>query len=107
MAAEQDGLWLEALDLLSQVSEERRRELVATTLELDQAALEAIVATVVEHELWPEALVIAEHDTTLQDTLAERLPALPARQRQAIARRAKQLGVISRLGSLGVALAKR
>lgn len=69
-SAEPEGLWLEALDLLGHVSAERRRELVATPLALDQAALEAIVATVVEHELWREAQVLAEHDAALRNKLA-------------------------------------
>jgi hypothetical protein len=69
-AAEQEGLWLEALDLLGHVSAERRRELVATPLELDQAALQAIVNTVVEHELWSEGEMLAEHDAALRDKLA-------------------------------------
>jgi hypothetical protein len=104
-AAADDDLWLEALDLLSHLSEWRRSEIVASALELDHAALEAIIAVVIEHELWPEALAIAEHDATLQGKLAERLPALPARQRKAIARRARETGMIDRLGPLGKALA--
>ena len=69
-SAEPEGLWLEALDLLGHVSAKRRRELVPTPLELDQTALEAIVATVVEHELWREVQVLAEHDATLRSKLA-------------------------------------
>ena len=68
--AGQEGLWLEALDLLGHVGAERRRQLVANPLALDQAAVEAIVATVVEHELWPEVSVLAEHDAALRNRLA-------------------------------------
>ncbi|MDQ6835962.1 MAG: hypothetical protein M3016_07210 [Actinomycetota bacterium] len=103
-AAEQD-LWLEALDLLSHLSEDRSRRIVHDALELEDAALESIVATVIEHELWAEVLLIAERDAVLQAKLADRLPALSAAQRKALARRAVQEGVIERLGPLGQALA--
>lgn len=105
-AAADADLWLEALDLLTHLNETQADEIVTTALKLDDAALEAIVAAVLERDLWEEALMIAERDETLQGKLAERLPALPARQRKAIARRAKELEALDRLGVLGEALAK-
>ena len=63
-----------------------------------------LIAAVIEHELWEEVLIIAEHDPALQGRLAERLPALPIAQRQAVARRASDAGAIERLGPLGEAL---
>jgi hypothetical protein len=63
------------------------------------------VAAVVAHDLWEEVLPIAEHDATVQAALADRLPALPARQRKAVAGRARETGMLQRLGPLGQALA--
>jgi hypothetical protein len=106
-AAAAADLWVEALDLLNHLSERQRSEIGATALELDHASLEAIVAVVIEHDLWQEVLVIAEHDPTLQHKLAERLPALPSGQRREVARRAREQGAIDRLGVLGEALGRR
>jgi hypothetical protein len=80
--------------------------MAAVVIELDPAALEAIVAVVIEQGLWQEVLVVAEHDAALQATLAVRLPALPPDQRAEIARRARETGAIDRLGVLGDALAR-
>jgi hypothetical protein len=104
-AAADGDLWLEALDLLDHLSEHRRNEIVATTLRLDHAAIEAIIAAVIEHDLWQEVLVIAEQDPTLQSKLADRLPALSRAERRRVADRARETGAISRLGRLGEALA--
>jgi hypothetical protein len=105
-AAADGDLWVEALDLLGHLTERQRSEIAGTTLELDHASLEAIVAVVIEHDLWQQVLVVAEYDTTLQHKLAERLPALPAGQRKEIARRARETGAIDRLGALGEALTR-
>jgi hypothetical protein len=103
--ASAEGLWVEALDLLENLGAERRDELIATAAELDGPALEQLIAAVIEHELWEQVLAIAERDPALQRRLAERLPSLPAAQREAVARRAAQAGVLERLGPLGEALA--
>jgi hypothetical protein len=103
-AASDEGLWVEALDLLENLGARRRDELVAGAVELDGAALEGLIAAVIEHELWEEVLVIAEGDPALQGRLAERLSTLPAAQRRAMARRAGEAGAIERLGPLGEAL---
>jgi hypothetical protein len=103
-AAADEDLWVEALDLLTHVSDRQRNEIVAATLKLDHAALEAIVAAVIEHDLWQEALVIAEQDATLQRKLAERVGSLPARRRRSLAQEAGQTGSLDRLGVLGDAL---
>jgi hypothetical protein len=104
LAAAQANLWLEALDLLGHLSVPQQNEIVAGELELDHAALEDMVAAVVEHELWEEVVVIAQHDQTLQAKLAQRLSALPARQRKALARRLQANGEMERLGVLSQAL---
>jgi hypothetical protein len=103
-AASDEGLWVEALDLLDNLGVQRRDELVAAAVELDGAALEGLIAAVIEHELWEEVLVIAERDPSLQGRLAERLPSLPSAQRREVARRAGEAGAIERLGPLGEAL---
>lgn len=103
-AAAEHGLWLEALDLLGHLSPARRLAIVTGAPDLDRAAIEAILATVVEYELWQEVLEIAEQDEALQDRLAERVAALPADERQDIARRAEIEGALERLGRLGDAL---
>ena len=80
--------------------------MVAATLQLEPAALDAIVAAVIAHDLWEEVLPIAEHDATVQAALATRVPALTARQRKAIAKRARETGGLQRLGVFGEALAR-
>ncbi|MGH2868079.1 MAG: hypothetical protein ACRDNK_11010 [Solirubrobacteraceae bacterium] len=104
LAAAHANLWLEALDLLGHLSPPRQNDIVAGAPELDHAALEDIVSAVVEHELWAEVVVIAKRDATLQGKLAQRLSALPARQRKALARRLQADGSIERLGALGQVL---
>jgi hypothetical protein len=102
-AADND-LWVEALDLLDHLAPQQRADMVAATLKLEPAALDSIVAAVVAHNLWEEVLPIAEHDATVQTALAARLPALPARERKAVAGRARNGGALERLGPLGEAL---
>jgi hypothetical protein len=105
-AAADNELWLEALDLLEHLSDGRRSTIVASVLELDDAAQEAIIAAVIEHDLWNEVLVIAERDETLQAKLADQVPSLSTAQRQEVAQRARDAGAIGRLGPLGEALAE-
>ncbi|MEA2213469.1 MAG: hypothetical protein QOF83_3417 [Solirubrobacteraceae bacterium] len=68
-AAAEADLWLEALDLLGHLGPARRRQMIASARSLDDSVLERIVATVVEHELWPEARLIAERDPRLEAKL--------------------------------------
>jgi len=105
-AAAAGDLWVEAMDLLNHVSESQRDVFVAITLELEPVALEAIIAAVIEHDLWQEVLVIAEQDARLQGKLVERVPTLSRRQRRAIAARAREGGAVARLGALGQALVR-
>jgi hypothetical protein len=69
IAAAEEDLWLEALDLLGHLGPARRRQLIASARSLDDAVLERIVATVVEHELWAQARLIAEVDPRLEAKL--------------------------------------
>lgn len=103
-AAAHDGLWLEALDLLNHISQHQRREMVSATLSLSEPALEGILDTIIEHDLWDEVLLIAEHDDTIQERLGRRLAALPARSRREVARRARDVGALERLPVLDQAL---
>jgi hypothetical protein len=103
-AAAQEGLWLEALDLLNHLNARQRADMVSTTLALEQPALEAILDTIIEHDLWDEVLLIAEHDTTIQERLGERLRALPAHRRREVAQRARNAGALERLPVLDQAL---
>lgn len=105
-AAAADELWLEALDLLAHLSPKRRRRIIGRALEFDEAALERVVAAVVEHDLWDEVLLIAERDTALQGELARRLGELPDAQREALAERISRDGTAGRLGILGTTLAR-
>jgi hypothetical protein len=104
-AAADNDLWVEALDLLDHLTPQQRDDMVAATLQLEPDALDSIVAAVIAHELWEEVLPIAEHDATVQAALAARVPTLPARQRRAIAKRARETGGLARLGVFGEALA--
>ena len=103
-AAAHGGLWLEALDLLNHLSERQRRDMVTATLTLDEPALGAILDTIIEHDLWDEVLLIAEHDDTIQERLGRRLAALPARRRRDVAQRARDAGTLERLPVLDQAL---
>ncbi len=105
-AAARQGLWVQALDLLGHLGPEQRAVIVDTAAQLDRTALEAIAGAVIEHELWDEALVIADGDPALLSTLAERISALPARRRRTLAKRAAQEGPIGRLGALAEALSR-
>ncbi len=71
-AAADEDLWLEALDLLGHLDERQRAELAIDAFKLGRPARKAIIAAVVEHDLWSEALIIAKGDPTLQRKLAER-----------------------------------
>jgi hypothetical protein len=104
-AAADNDLWVEALDLLDHLTPQQRDDMVAATLQLEPAALDSIVAAVIAHDLWEEVLPIAEHDAIVQAALAARVPALPARRRKAIAKRARETGGLERLGVFGEALA--
>lgn len=105
VAAAKEELWVQALDLLGHLSAEQRAEIVDGAVQLDPAALEAIVGAVIEYELWDEVLVISDPDSAVQARLADRLARLPAARRRALAKRAGDDGAIARLGPLGVALA--
>ena len=104
-AASRHGLWIEALDLLIHLDADQRAVIVHGAIAIDAAALEGIIAAVIEYELWDEVLIVAEGDRALQGKLAERLSALDSAQRRTLARRAAQDGVLERLGTLGEALA--
>ncbi|HEY2316742.1 MAG TPA: hypothetical protein VGH67_00460 [Solirubrobacteraceae bacterium] len=78
-AAARGDLWLQALDLLNHLSQRQRAEMVTATLALEEASLEAILDTIIAHDLWDEVLLIAEHDDTIQQRLAQRLTTLPPR----------------------------
>ena len=71
-AAADEGLWIEALDLLSQLSPSRRRRIVASAVAMGDATLQDIATAVVEHELWDEVRGIAEADPALQAKLDAR-----------------------------------
>ncbi len=71
---------------------------------LSESRVAGVIEAAADNNLWEEVLGIAEHDATVQSALAERLSALPARQRAALARRARDTGGLERLGVLGPAL---
>ncbi|MGZ4191232.1 MAG: hypothetical protein ACXVRW_02140 [Solirubrobacteraceae bacterium] len=102
--AAQEGLWLEALDLLNHLSERQRGRMVAATLGLGEGSLAAVLDTIIEHDLWDEVLLIAEHDPDIQERLGGRLTTLPARRRREVARRAREAGALERLPMLDQAL---
>lgn len=71
-AAAADGLWLEALDLLTHLHKRQRREMVLAALALDERAREAILDTIIAHDLTDEVRLIAEHDASIEERLHER-----------------------------------
>ncbi|MEO6859267.1 MAG: hypothetical protein ABI323_11900 [Solirubrobacteraceae bacterium] len=71
-AAADEGLWIEALDLLSHLSPTHRRRILDSAMAMGAATLQDIVTAVVEHGLWDEVREIAEGDPALQAKLDER-----------------------------------
>ncbi len=71
-AADREGLWLEALDMLNHLNKRQRKEMIAAALALGEGAQEAILDTIVAHELTDEVKLIAEHDPSIEDRLTER-----------------------------------
>jgi hypothetical protein len=71
-AAAADGLWLEALDLLNHLHKRQRKEMVLAALALAERAREAILDTIIAHDLTEEVRLIAEHDDSIEERLAER-----------------------------------
>ena len=71
--AADEGLWLEALDLLNHLHKRQRKEMVLAALALDERAREAILDTIIAHDLTDEVALIAEHDDSFEARLAERL----------------------------------
>ncbi len=72
-AAADQGLWLEALDLLNHLHKRQRQEMVRAALALGEPALNAILDTIIAHDLADEVRLIAEHDDSIEERLAERL----------------------------------
>ncbi|HEX3977312.1 MAG TPA: hypothetical protein VHW96_13685 [Solirubrobacteraceae bacterium] len=71
-AAADEGLWLEALDLLNHLHKRQRKEMVLAALGLEAPAVEAILDTIIAHDLTDEVRLIAEHDDSIEGRLAER-----------------------------------
>jgi hypothetical protein len=71
-AAADEGLWLEALDLLHHLRKRQRKEMVLAALALDEPAREAILDAIIAHDLTDEVRLIAEHDDSIEERLAER-----------------------------------
>jgi hypothetical protein len=71
-AAAHEGLWLEALDLLNHLHKRQRKEMVLAAFALDETAQEAILDTIIAHDLTDETRLIAEHDDSIEERLAER-----------------------------------
>jgi hypothetical protein len=69
-AAAEENLWLEALDLLAHLSADQRCQILDSPNALDEETLERIIACVVEHDMWPEAELIAAADPALQARLS-------------------------------------
>lgn len=105
-AAARDGEWVRALDLLNHLAPSQRAPFVAATLALGEPVLQEVLAAVVAHDLWPEILLVAEHDEDFQRRLAERLRALPAERRQAAAEHVRRHASARRLGILNEVLAR-
>ena len=72
VAAADEGLWLEALDLLNHLHKRQRKEMVLAALALEEPAQAAILDTIIAHDLADEVRLIAEHDDTIEDRVAER-----------------------------------
>jgi hypothetical protein len=72
-AAADEGLWLEALDMLNHLNKRQRKEMILAALALGDPAREAILDTIIVHDLTDEVRLIAEHDDSIEDRLAERL----------------------------------
>lgn len=103
-AAAENGLWVQALDLLNHLTDDQRHAMVVATLGLHTDALDSALNAIVEHDLWDEMLLIAEHDASIQDRLAHQLRTLPVARRRTVAERAEEHGALGRLGLVAQAL---
>jgi len=71
-AAADEGLWLEALDLLNHLHKRQRKEMVLAARALGEPLREAILDTIIVHDLADEVRLIAEHDDSIEERLAQR-----------------------------------
>ena len=72
-AAGDKGLWIEALDLLHHLNKPQRREMVLAALTLHERAREGLLETIITNDLTDEVRLIAEHDDSIEERLAEHL----------------------------------
>lgn len=107
-AAVEGNLWLQALDLLSRVDEERRARFVHAAAERDDEWLDPLLAAAAEHRLWDQLLaIVLPLDSDLIEPLTERVARLEPAERGELAERARAAGVLDRLGPVSGALTGR
>jgi hypothetical protein len=99
--AAQEGLWVEVLDLLSHLSEERRAELAGHAGELDDRALHQLVHDASQSGLLVELLpLVAVLPDASQRRLAGEVARLEPAQREQIERFARDAGMVAQLALL-------
>ena len=92
-AAAKEGLWPEALDLLSHLSEGRKQRFAAREAVYGDGVLENIVRTAAEHELWPQLLpLLSALRPEAQQRVARETERLDPATRDSIAQQARATG---------------
>src|SRR5206468_610445 len=91
-------MWVEALDLLSHLSDQNRRRFIESRALGREGVLEAIVRAAAEHQLWPALLpLVPELPPASRERIAQEAAKLDPQRREEIAHRAAEAGLSDHL----------
>jgi len=97
-------LWAALLPIVDHLPAGSRDIVASLAAGFDPAVLQRIVAVVGEHDMWSILLPLVALDAALQQRLVPVAGALSARERTRAGAKARELGLVERLGPLGMAL---
>ncbi|HEY5317225.1 MAG TPA: hypothetical protein VIJ20_04545 [Solirubrobacteraceae bacterium] len=98
-------LWEALLPVVDHLPPSSRDTVASLAAGFEESVLERIVAIVREHDMWSILLPLVALGPALQGRLVPVASALPANERGRVAAKARELGVLDRLGPLGPVLA--
>jgi hypothetical protein len=97
-------LWAAILPLVDHLPAGSRDTVASLAADFDQAVLARIVTVVGAHDMWSILLPLVALNSSLQHRLVPVAVALPASERARAGSKARELGVLARLGPLGAVL---
>ena len=97
-------LWAALLPVVDHLPSASRDMVASLATGFDDAVLERIVAVVREHDMWTSLLPLVALDPALQQRLVSPITRLSATDRSRVGARARELGLLERLGPLGSVL---